>query len=316
VRWDELTLPEFQVVTRQAQHELLTHGQSTPYEQQCLRPDGTHWWGLFAGKRLSEEEYVAFVLDITERRQATHQLQAFNEQLQRVNADLDNFIYTASHDLRAPIANIEGLLQTLRHELPAEAYVAEVATILRMMQESIDRFGRTIGHLTDISRLQKECGQPATQVQVAPVVHEVQLDLALLIAKTGAQLTIAVPESVWVTFSEKNLRSVVYNLFSNALKYRHPDRVPQIDINCQPQGDYLVLAVQDNGLGLDLTKGNEKLFGMFQRLHTHVEGTGIGLYMVKKILENAGGRIEVQSQLDQGTTFRVYFPNTTITLGS
>jgi signal transduction histidine kinase len=290
--------------------------ESTPYEQPCVRPDGTQWWGLFAGKRPREEEYVAFVLDITERKQATHQLQTFNEQLQRVNADLDNFIYTASHDLRAPIANIEGLLQTLQHQLPAEAYVDEVPEVLRLMQDSIDRFGRTIGHLTDISRLQKEYGQPATQVQVAPVVHAVELDLALLIAQTGAQLTVAVPEGVRVTFSEKNLRSVVYNLLSNALKYRHPDRAPRILISCQFQGDYLVLAVQDNGLGLDLTKGNEKLFGMFQRLHTHVEGTGIGLYMVKKILENAGGRIEVQSQLNQGTTFRVYFPNPEILLGS
>jgi signal transduction histidine kinase len=90
--------------------------------------------GRFAGKRLREEEYVAFVLDTTKRKQATHQLQAFNELLQRANADLDNFIYTASHDLRSPIANIEGLLQTLQRELPAVAYVAEVPTVLRLVQ--------------------------------------------------------------------------------------------------------------------------------------------------------------------------------------
>jgi signal transduction histidine kinase len=256
------------------------------------------------------------VLAITERTQVTPHLQTFNEQLQCVNADLDNFLYTTSHNLRAPIANIEGRLQTLQHQLPAEANVEEVPKVLRLMQDSIDRFGRTIGHLTNISRLQKEYGQPATQGQVAPVVHAVQLDLALLIAQTDAQLTVAVPEGVWVTFSEKNLRSVVYNLLSNALKYRHPDRVPQLLINCQFQGDYLVWAVQDNGLGLDLTKGNEKLFGLFQRLHTQVAGTGMGLYMVRKILKNAGGRIEVQSQLSQGTTFRVYFPNPELLLGS
>jgi signal transduction histidine kinase len=73
------------------------------------------------------------------------------------------------------------------------------------------------------------------------------------------------------------------------------------------QGHYLVLEVQDNGLGLDLTRERE-LFSMFQRYHTHVEGSGIGLYMVKKIVENAGGRIEVESKLDHGSTFFVYFP--------
>ncbi|RPD45709.1 PAS domain S-box protein [Hymenobacter sediminis] len=308
VHWDALTPPEFLAMTRQAQQELLAHGQSTPYEQQCQRPDGTRWWGLFAGKRLSEEEYVAFVLDITERKQATSQLQAFNEQLQRANTDLDNFIYTASHDLRAPIANIEGLLLALQRELPATAYVDQVPTVLGLMQDAVDRFSRTIGHLTDISRLQQEYGQPATPVQVAPVVHEVLLDLAPLITQTDAQVTITIPEQVWLTISEKNLRSVVYNLLSNALKYRHPNRTPQIRISCQPKGSYQVLAVQDNGLGLDLTQGDAKVFGMFQRLHTHVEGTGIGLYMVKKMLENIGGRIEVQSQPGEGTTFHAYFP--------
>jgi signal transduction histidine kinase len=80
-----------------------------------------------------------------------------------------------------------------------------------------------------------------------------------------------------------------------------------VQVSCGLEDSYQVLRVQDNGLGLDLTRGSGKLFGMFQRLHTHVEGTGIGLYMVKKMVENAGGRIEVESQPNQGATFRVYF---------
>ena len=116
------------------------------------------------------------------------------------------------------------------------------------------------------------------------------------------------PAYATLLFSAKNLRSVVYNLLSNALKYRHPERAPAVRLSYQAIGDYQVLAVQDNGLGLDLAQGQERLFAMFQRLHTHVEGTGLGLYMVKRMVENAGGRIEVQSQLGKGTTFSVYFP--------
>ena len=100
---------------------------------------------------------------------------------------------------------------------------------------------------------------------------------------------------------------MVYNLLSNVLKYRHPNRLHQVRIAYHQEGVYSVLTVQDNGLGLNLTQGQDKLFALFQRLHTHVEGTGIGLYMVKKMLENAGGHIEVESQLSQGMTFRVYF---------
>ena len=239
---------------------------------------------------------------------SNEELNESNNQLTRTNVDLDNFIYTASHDLKAPIANIEGLLLALRRELPAAGQVGEVPTLLQLMEHAIERFGRTISHLTDVSRLQKAHAQPATYISLAPVVQEVQLDLAPLLAQTGARLLVNVPENTLLLFSEKNLRSVVYNLLSNALKYRHPDRVPEVRVAYRPEAKYQVLEVQDNGLGLDLTQGQEKLFAMFQRLHTHVEGSGIGLYMVKKMVENVGGRIEVQSKLDQGTTFSIYFP--------
>jgi signal transduction histidine kinase len=238
---------------------------------------------------------------------SNEELNETNTQLTRTNVDLDNFIYTASHDLRAPISNVEGLLLALRQELPTASQVGEVPTLLRLMQDAIERFGRTIGHLTDVSRLQKEHAPQSTKVSLARVVQEVQLDLAPLIARTRAQVHVTVPDSITLLFSEKNLRSVVYNLLSNALKYHHPERMPVVHVGYQPHGAYQVLTVRDNGLGMDLVQGRDKLFAMFQRLHTHVEGTGIGLYMVKKMVENAGGRIEVQSEPDQGSTFTVYF---------
>ncbi|MDF7815074.1 PAS domain-containing protein [Hymenobacter sp. YC55] len=240
----------------------------------------------------------------------TQELTATNEQLQRTNVDLDNFIYTASHDLKAPISNLEGLLHALQHELPVQRQVGEIPALLQLMQQAIERFGRTLHHLTAISLLQKEYDRPATPVNLTRVVAEVQLDLAPLVAESGAQVVVLLPEHVSFTLAEKNLRSIVYNLLSNALKYRHPDRVPHIEITYDQQGESHLLAVHDNGLGLDLDRGAERLFAMFQRLHTHVEGSGVGLYMVKRMIENAGGRIEVQSELGQGSTFCVYLPLT------
>jgi signal transduction histidine kinase len=258
--------------------------------------------------RRREQEFNEELTVMNEELQsANEELGEANLQLTRTNVDLDNFIYTASHDLKAPITNIEGLLLALKSELPTASQAGEVAYILGLMQDSVDRFKRTIEHLTEVSKLQKEHGQGATPVRLASVVENVCLDLAPLIKEVGAQLSIDVPSFVTLTFSEKNLRSVVYNLLSNALKYHHPDRVPQVRLLSRSQDQFLVLEVQDNGLGLDLTREHE-LFTMFQRYHTHVEGSGIGLYMVKKIVENAGGRIEVESQLGYGSTFFIYFP--------
>jgi PAS domain S-box-containing protein len=314
---DSLTAPAFIPATHRAIAQLRSVGQSTPFEKQYVRPNGSTWWGLSAGKRLSENECVKFVLDITEAKQAEEalrhsqqQLQYSNEQLTRTNVDLDNFIYTASHDLKSPITNIEGLLYELQAQLPPEVrQTYQVAPLLTMMQESVVRFQRTIGHLSDITKLQKEYDQLVTEVLLAPVIEDVRQDLQPLIESTGACVEVDVSACPSVLFSVKNLRSVVYNLLSNALKYRHPARSPQVRIYCHPDqaGKRLVLCVQDNGLGIKESRYPE-LFAMFRRLHNHVEGSGIGLYMVKRIVENVGGHIEVESQLNVGTTFSVYLP--------
>ena len=257
-------------------------------------------------------QWIGTFTDINEHRLALERidlaqslLRDNNEALTRVNVDLDNFIYTASHDLRAPITNIEGLLQALRSELPSPA--TQVEFILNLMQDSVERFKRTIDHLTDVSKLQREHDPASEQVHLASVVHDVLLDLEPLIQSVGAELEVEVADCPPVTFSEKNLRSVVYNLLSNAMKYRAPERPPLVRVRAHCTDHHVVLQVQDNGLGIS-EAGQRKLFGMFQRLHDHVEGSGIGLYMVKRMVENVGGRIDVSSELGVGSTFTVHFP--------
>jgi signal transduction histidine kinase len=235
------------------------------------------------------------------------ELQASNEQLRRTNVDLDNFIYTASHDLKAPITNIEGLAHALHDQLPAEGELAEgVAPLLSMMQDSIERFQRTLDHLSDVTKLQKEYDQPLTQVALGTIVEGVRLDLQPLLQSSGAQLTTDVGACPTVAFAPKNMRSVVYNLLSNALKYRDPARPLVVSIGCRTEDGYVVLRVQDNGLGLDAGQQAE-LFTMFRRFHVGIEGSGIGLYMVKKVVENAGGKLLVESELGVGSVFSVYF---------
>ena len=241
--------------------------------------------------------------------EANDALTAANAQLTRTNTDLDTFIYTASHDLKQPIANIEGLLDTLREQLPAEALQVQlVPPVLNMMQGAVERFQLTIAQLTDVSKLQQADAQPAETVALAPLLEDIRLDLppALL---AGVRLTVDVAACPAVSFAPRHLRSILYNLLSNALKYRHPDRVPEVRVRAHPgAGGTAVLDVQDNGLGLSKDQ-QAKLFGLFQRLHTHVEGSGVGLYMVKRIIDNAGGTIAVQSQPGAGTTFTVTLPN-------
>lgn len=293
-----------------------------PFEVECRLRNGAgdYRWLLGRAQPSRNEQgqiiqWIGTYTDIHEHKLALEriahgqrQLRDNNEQLVRVNADLDNFIYTASHDLKVPISNIEGLLYALLEELPADTARTEpVQALLALMADSVNRFKRTIEHLTDVSKLQKEHGHPTAVVDLAAIVHDVRLDLEPLVHTTGARLDVDVQAAPTVSFSEKNLRSVVFNLLSNALKYHAPDRPPHVRLHARPEGEFVVLEVQDNGLGLD-PASEHKLFGMFQRFHDHVEGSGIGLYMVKKMVENAGGHILVHSELGVGSTFSVYFP--------
>ena len=236
------------------------------------------------------------------------ELQESNRQLRRTNGDLDTFVYTASHDLKAPITNIEGILHALRDTLPAQVQQDDtVGHLLNLLDQTVARFQVTITQLTDVSRLQLAYVGPAEPVSLAPVVEAVRLDLVPAMAAAHTQLTVEVAPALLVSFAPANLRSIVYNLLSNAIKYCAPDRPSQVRVRAEQTLHAVVLTVQDNGLGLNAGQ-QRQLFGLFQRLHTHVAGTGVGLYFSKRLIENAGGTITVQSQPNEGTTFTVTFP--------
>jgi signal transduction histidine kinase len=228
------------------------------------------------------------------------------KELIKINNDLDNFIYTASHDLKAPISNIEGLMYSFYEVLSDESQKSEeVSEIRRMIDESIQRFKNTLIDLTEVAKAQSEIASDNSKVDLSEMLCEVKLSIKELIDEMGAEIKEDFTRLPIISFSRKNLRSIIYNLVSNAVKYSSPDRKPKIEITSYKVDDCTILAVSDNGLGIR-EEDKEKVFGMFKRLHTHVEGTGIGMSIVKKIVENNGGKIELTSELGEGSVFKVF----------
>lgn len=243
-----------------------------------------------------------------EVRAGLEELDAANKKLISINADLDTFIYTASHDLKSPIANIEGLLTLLISKLKRNGWEDEsTVRIIGMIKTSIERFKHTLSDLTEISKIGKEEESYEDKINLLELVEDLKSDLHFAIVESKAELKVELEKGTVLCFSKKNFKSILYNLLSNSIKYRHLGRPPLIAISGKTEADYFVLQVADNGLGMDTTDKN-KIFGLFKRLHQHVEGTGIGLYIVKKIIENNGGKIEVESKVGVGTIFKLYFP--------
>lgn len=250
---------------------------------------------------------ITVAIDINEQVAARREIEAMNQELLAINADLDNFVYAASHDLKAPISNIEGLMDALMDYLTDETLASEmVQELTGLIHSSIERFKKALADLTEVAKIQREAGDDVAFVNLADVVGEVMLDFESDIKKTGVSVEINIREMSALQFSAKNIRSIVYNLISNALKYRSPDRPPRLHIFTENTPKYVMFGVADNGLGINMAD-EDKIFSMFKRLHDHVEGSGIGLYIVKRIVENAGGKIEVESSLDEGSVFKIYF---------
>lgn len=252
----------------------------------------------------ANEELLAANEEIT---LGLEELSNTNSQLLSINADLDNFIYTASHDLKSPILNIEGLVKMLSKNLLRNGWIDNsTKEIINMINLSVSRFNETISDLTEITKLGKESSIPYRLINLKEVIKDVMTDLHTSILESKAHISIDIDDQVNLLFSKKNLKSIIYNLLSNAIKYKKPNNELVVKFKWKEEVDFYILLVEDNGLGMD-TNYKNKIFGLFKRMHSHVEGTGIGLYIVKKIIDNAGGKIEVESTVGVGTSFWVYF---------
>lgn len=243
--------------------------------------------------------------EITKRASAEESLKRNNEILLRTNQDLDNFVYTASHDLKLPIANMEGLVQTLTEEMnPSDE---GIRTILRMLNHSIVQLKETVDDLLGIIQLQKETELEKEDLDCGQLIEEIKFSIKDMIESTDAVIIEDFEKCREMKMTKAGMKSVIYNLLTNAIKYRSPERRPEIHISLSEENNFSILAIKDNGLGINL-QNKDKLFTMFKRMHDHVEGSGIGLYIVKRTVEKYGGSITVESEVGKGSTFIISLP--------
>jgi PAS domain S-box-containing protein len=305
--FDRIHPDDREMIMVQQQQNLANQEKSWRMEYRFLRSNGQYAHVLTRALAIYHEKpsfyrLVGSLMDITPLKEAELSLQRRNEELQKINYDLDNFIYSASHDLKNPVTNLEGLMSVLSKQL-VPAPISGNSQWVQMMENSIQRLKKTILDISEISKVQKGLEEAYETLDFSQIFNEIKEDITNLIAEATIRTDFQVGQ---MQYAHKNLRSILYNLLSNALKYRSPSRPAVVELATFMQADQLVLTVQDNGLGLTENQQN-KLFTMFKRIHTQGEGSGIGLYMIKRMIENNGGKITVESNPDTGTCFSIYF---------
>ncbi len=271
------------------------------------RKDGSTFWGLTSfiiNEYQGVKYYDGAIRDITERKEAERVLQEKNTALQKTNEELDRFVYSASHDLRAPLASSLGLINISRITQDEN----ERISYLNMMEQSLNKMDKIIQDITDYSRnarLEIECEEIYFESLIADVIQR----LKYLEHIDDVNIHTFVEGETKFYTDKIRLYVVLINLISNAIKYhKYNDSNPFINIKVNIKAEKAHILVEDNGIGIE-EKHLDKIFGMFFQAARESSGSGLGLFVVKETINKLEGTIHVQSKLKEGTCFEVILPN-------
>ncbi len=228
------------------------------------------------------------------------------KELVEYNQQLEQFAFITAHNLRAPVARIQGLGQLL--EMAEIDPCIDTDDVARKLIRTAYDLDQVIKDLNSILEIRKNSSQVLIPVNLYTEIEKVTSNLRKEMEDTNAQIQIQISPVYRFLSLPAYIDSILYNLISNAIKYRHPDRNPEISIKTTLQEQTFCLEISDNGLGMDLQTYGKNVYHLYKRFHFHVEGKGLGLYLVKTQVTALGGRIELESQVNQGTRFLIYFP--------
>jgi light-regulated signal transduction histidine kinase (bacteriophytochrome) len=244
--------------------------------------------------------------DVTERSCREEELRHANAALVRANSDLQQFAYSASHDLQEPLRMVATYSELLRRRFAGQ--LGETGDIyLSYMIEGALRMDALLRDLRTFTQVSTNTAEAVGEIESQDVLDNVRANLTLALQESGASIThTALPR---VRMHAFQLEQVFQNLLSNAIRYRSGDPL-QIHIAAVRQGREWLFSVQDNGIGI-APQFKELVFGLFKRLHTNAEfpGTGMGLAICQRIIDRAGGRIWVESDVGRGATFFFTIPD-------
>jgi PAS domain S-box-containing protein len=283
----------------------LASGGGFADEFRVVQGDGSPRWVTARGRCHLDADgrpsrFPGVVFDITERKQAEEELSRSNLELTRVNRELEEFAYVASHDLQEPLRMVNIYTQLLLRDRGAEE--AKLNQYADFIQLGVTRMETLIRDLLTFSRAVHADELPVGTADLSDSLREALTVMKSRIEESGS--VIAAGPLPTVRGDVSQLAHVFQNLISNALKYRKKQFAPQIDITAEQRGDSWIITVSDNGIGFKQEHA-ERIFGLFKRLHNEeYPGTGLGLAICRRIVERYGGRIWAEGKPGEGATFR------------
>ena len=221
---------------------------------------------------------------------------------EKLIADHEILLDTISHDIKNPLSTLVMAIELFKKVSPDDE--KQFNSLLKIVDSALMKMHKLIKELTEVRKEEHKYKAQEELLNFEHILEDVRLTLNHDILTANAIIINEINISE-ITFSRRKLRSIIYNLVNNAIKFKSPERQPKIVVTTSMEKEYIVISVKDNGLGIDKSKF-EAIFSKYYRLENGIEGSGIGLYLVKEIVNNAGGKVLLKSQLGIGSEFQVY----------
>jgi PAS domain S-box-containing protein len=291
--------------------EALKFKKEFKFETLNHKKNGDDYWVNFSMIPITNKEgqhshWISIQRDITDEKRQEKEKEQLIRELTQNNKDLKQFSYITSHNLRAPLSNLTGLLN-LMEDIPVEN--SELKEILNGFSKSTHLLNETINDLVKVVIIKDNPSIQKEEVLIQDVFENVFNQLSFLISMNKPIIKIELAKVSILNINKAYLESILLNLLTNAIKYRAPTRQLKIFVSSKEVGNNIILVFKDNGIGIDMERNADKIFGLYQRFHNYPDSKGLGLYLVKSQVETMGGTITVQSEVNKGTTFTLTFKN-------
>jgi len=270
-------------------------GEQTYYNESSINPirQGNEVIGV-----------VCFSRNITDRKRIEMERVRITKDLIDRNKNLEQFSYIVSHNLRAPVANIIGLCDLINN---VELSTQQFQNCVNAISPSAKNLDVIINDLNDILQIKQEVFKVREVVRFSEITENVKRSISIFIKDVKANILTDFTEFDELVTVKGYIYSLFYNLILNSIKYKRLETAPIIEIKSRKLQNKIEIVFKDNGLGIDLEKHGNKVFGLYNRFHPHIEGKGLGLFMVKTQLESIGGIINIRSEVNTGTEFIIEF---------
>ena len=291
--------------TAKVRKELLNNKPLLNFENRYVTKSGNIVWLSWTSMPIADEKLVyAVAKNITHNKKLEEERNLLLSKITKINKDLKKLSYTSSHDLRSPVNNllsIFSLLDVSKIEDP------ETLQFIEMLKSTSESLKQTLNDYIDILILEDKAIAEIEELDLNESLNTVKFSINSLIQNSNVAIHVDFSEVEKINFNKTYLESIFLNLLTNSIKYTQPGCSPIISVYSRNRNGIDQLIFSDKGIGFDMELVKDKIFGLHQKFHNHIDSKGIGLYLVNSHVTSLGGKIEVESKINEGTMFTISF---------